>query len=181
MYVCDTGRISKDKLKESIDKSNRRFIFHEFWKIKCQLVILVDDETLVEALKEHEGNNYGGQPHMIAIMGNPAYYYFAQYIPTDCAVIDFGCANNSQAYFFDRHRLCIGFEPREMAQFQVPNSRLYRGTAQDFLKEHKEYLGRDDVYAIASCMPDKEVHQLVRNAFPKRIIYSPESMMQEIT
>lgn len=184
MDAENNKRISKDRIAKKLANSNKQYWNLERLKLQCRLASLVDDEVLAKVLKEdkarkHFRRRYGAGSNLLAVMGDPVYYYFAQYISTDCIVIDFYCGNNSQAYFFDQHRLYIGVEPRERLQFQPPNSRLYKGNAQAFLGDHKEYLNREDVYVIVNWSLDLKMHKQIKELFPNRIIYTGFSL--EIT
>lgn len=85
------------------------------------------------------------------------YYHLSQIIPKDWTVIDFGAANNPQAYFFTEHKKFIAVNPptgnkEDSGMFCPSNCEIYRMTTGQFLKKVK--YPKEKVFAICNYVPN---------------------------
>lgn len=112
-------------------------------------------------------------------MGFVTYYKpFADLIPEDWTVIDFGAAHNPQAYLFKNHKRYIAVEPEmDIEMFKPDNCDIYRCTTKEFIEEHLGELASDPkVFAICSYVPNwhgQDSIEMVKSHFRCVFTYFP--------
>lgn len=102
-------------------------------------------------------------------------YADLQNLPKDFTVIDIGCCQAVQAFYFRDFKRYIGIEPTIPAEYMLAqdNASYYEGTMQDFTGHINSMgLDLDKVFAVCSYVPDKQAQRLVSEIFPyHRIVY----------
>lgn len=87
----------------------------------------------------------------------------------DTIIIDLGCAYMSQAYWFINCKKYIGVDLSfyNNEKFKTRNSDIYIMSGQEFIKDILPILNinDDNIIAICSYVPDKELQQLVKERF----------------
>lgn len=103
------------------------------------------------------------------------YWHLSHLIPRDWTIFDFGCAYNTQCYFFDKHNAYHAIEPltsmgdcKEM--FHTDNTIIHRCTTGEFLKFRFPKLDVDinRCFAIVNNVPNwygEDSMKLVRETF----------------
>ena len=88
-------------------------------------------------------------------------------IPKDFTIIDLGCYQALQGYYFKNHKEYIGIDNYVpiIWRFHQNNAKYYYMSIQDFIKEHINELDLSKTFAICSYVPDIEARTLVRNTF----------------
>lgn len=111
------------------------------------------------------------------------YYYLSKLIPKHWTVIDFGCAENAQSYFFQKHARYIAIDPYNIkskkyhiAHFQAPGTEYYACTAGEFLQKNLKF--PQSTFAICNYVPDwygEEPIKLVHDNFRYCYTFYPEN------
>jgi len=105
-------------------------------------------------------------------------YADLQNLPKDFTIIDVGCCQAVQAFYFRNFKRYICIEPNIPAEYLLAqdNAVYYEGTVQEFVKYlpqlQEQGLDLEKVFAVCSYVPDRQAQQLVSEVFPyHRIIY----------
>lgn len=103
------------------------------------------------------------------------YKYLSRLIPKDWEIFDFGCAYNTQCYFFDEHKAYHAIEPNDdngqcTELFHTDNTIIHRCTTGHFLKNIFPALNVDinKCFAIVNNVPNwygEDSMKLVRDSF----------------
>jgi hypothetical protein len=101
------------------------------------------------------------------------YYYLSKIIPLHWTVIDFGCAYNAQAYFFQKHKKYIAVDNGVEKIFRFKNTEYFCGTISDYLKQKPI---TKEVFAICNYVPSNQT-KLVRAYYPNCYIFYPSGGM----
>lgn len=89
-------------------------------------------------------------------------------------VIDLGCGNSAQGYFFKNHKKYIGVDIGELSKknstildrFTFENSEHYIMDIMDFIKDYKD-LENEDIFVICSYVPlSLENRKMINSIFP---------------
>lgn len=105
------------------------------------------------------------------------YKAVTMFVPKDKIIIDLGCGYAFQSWYFRDYKRYVGVDcgvkPEDV--LRLDNSDYYFMTIQDFCKKSFAKLGcnLDDVFAIASHVPDDDARTLVRTYFPHCLVYYP--------
>ena len=105
------------------------------------------------------------------------YRYLAKLIPHDWTIIDLGCANAIQSYYFMKHRRYIGVDSSDCLKFQTPNSIYFQENIKDFIINHKYLVKAPKTFAIVNYVPiqmHRKDMNLVKDTFDNLHIYYPE-------
>lgn len=106
------------------------------------------------------------------------YKAVSNFVPEDMIIVDLGCAYAAQAFYFLEYEKYIGVENGlfDDIHFETPNMVFYKESIQEFISKLKERnINASKCFAICSYVPDKEAEKLVRNTFPKCLVYYPQS------
>ncbi len=115
-----------------------------------------------------------------------AYEALSKLIPKHWTIIDIGCAQCAQAYYFRDHKLYIGVDPANpptnppMKRFSFSNTVFWNKS----IIEATRYLRGIDfktVFGILNYVPCKTYeHKLVRQTFPNLFCYYPHDSIEKI-
>lgn len=108
-------------------------------------------------------------------------------IPHDFTIIDIGCCQAVQAYYFKDHRSYIGIDPDvpTMNRLIQDNAAYYEMTAQEFVQNVLSSLVKNGLdlsksFAICSAVPDVEAQTLVAQTFPYHRVTYPSSVGMDV-
>ncbi len=105
------------------------------------------------------------------------YERLSEIIPTCWTVVDLGCANAAQAFFFDRHLSYIGVDLLTPVdeRFAAANSSHFEATIGDYIASHVGKLDLGTTFAICSYVPPwyDDNCRLVRESFKNVFTYYP--------
>lgn len=105
------------------------------------------------------------------------YKNLAEIIPNDWIILDFGCNEAAQCFYFEKHKAYYGIDPflslPGTEHFSCENSLFFAETAQEFIKKRMKDFKNKKVFAICNYVPDFEATKLVRETFPNCFIFYP--------
>lgn len=116
------------------------------------------------------------------------YNIIATAVPKDKIIIDIGCYMGAQAYFFLENPIYIGVDNYELLNLASPKRFITNNSihivcdALNWIKEHKwkQILGAtslEQVYAICSGLPNKQVRDTIYTTFPNCTIFYPRDII----
>jgi len=97
------------------------------------------------------------------------YYYLSKIIPKYWTVIDFGCAWNTQAYFFRKHKAYIAVDNGVSERFCFENTTIFKGSIASYLKQNPP---SREIFAICNYVPSNDT-KLVREYYSNCYIFYP--------
>lgn len=103
-------------------------------------------------------------------------YYAASLLTSaNTTVIDFGCYVAAQAALFAHCRRYVGVDTIELERFSTANTVHSVATIQDFITANPGWVGRSDVLAVCSYVPDADARALVNESFPTVVNFYPST------
>lgn len=113
-------------------------------------------------------------------------YADLQNLPKNFTIIDVGCCQALQAFYFRKFKRYVGIEPTIPAEYLLAqdNAVYYEGTMQEFVKYlpqlQEQGLDFEKVFAVCSYVPDRQAQQLVSEIFPyHRIVYCDDIISEK--
>lgn len=134
---------------------------------KCKTFNLIPISEIERVFTESDSAS--GDIDMSFLCFEEVYEKVKEYCNEETIVIDLGCSYMAQAYWFTDCKKYIGVDLpfRNNVKFKTDNSELYLMSGQRFITEKLPSLGLDmeNVIAVCSYVPDKELQQLVAHTF----------------
>ena len=104
------------------------------------------------------------------------YKRISEIIPLHFTVIDFGCAENAQSYYFMGHKrfIAVDFFP-DLKPFIATGTEFYHISIAEYIKTNLEKHNLDETFAICSYVPPWGIDniKLVRESFKNVFTYYP--------
>lgn len=99
------------------------------------------------------------------------------FVPKNKVVIDLGCAYAFQSWYFKDYWGYIGITLHlsDKDVLKTDNATFYFTSIQNFITDIFPTLGigKDEVFAVCSYVPDEEAQEMVRKFFPYCLVYYP--------
>ena len=102
------------------------------------------------------------------------YRYLAKIIDEDWTIIDLGCNNCTQAFYFLKHERYIGVDISDCLKLETPNVIFYKESIKEFIEKHKRLIEAPRTFAICNYVPCwGEERRLIQKSFKNLYIYYP--------
>jgi len=104
------------------------------------------------------------------------YRYLAKIIDKDWTIIDLGCCNATQAFYFLKHKQYIGVDISNCMKLKTPNGIFYKESIKDFITNHKDLVEAQKTFAICNYVPPwvGGSGDIVKQSFRNCYVYYPE-------
>ena len=111
------------------------------------------------------------------------YFDLKEKVPKDFIILDMGCYQAVQAYYFKDYTKYIGIDNAVENEFRLcqKNAEYYLESIQDFIQKRlpKMNLDMEKVFAICSYVPSEKAMEMVENTFKYHRVFYPGRDVRE--